>query len=65
MITISMHLHETIPHLLFNEVEGDHQPAYVVTIYSAEADCEIDLYFHDKHLYSEFIAALKNETWRR
>jgi hypothetical protein len=60
-----MHFFKEAPRLETDELEvyGDH--VYVVRISSDEPPYVVNFYFHNKHLYDEFIAALKNETWRR
>jgi hypothetical protein len=65
MIYISVHIFKAVPQIEIDELEASDERFYLVSIRSYEPNCEIDLYFHDKHLYDEFIAALKNETWRR
>jgi hypothetical protein len=65
MIYISIHFFKTVPQIEIEDLEAEGERFHLVSIRSHEPNCEVDFYFHDEHLYSEFIAALKNETWRR
>jgi hypothetical protein len=65
MIYISVHLFKTVPQIEIEDLEAEGERFHLVSIRSYEPNCEVDFYFHDKHLYDEFVACLKNETWRR
>jgi hypothetical protein len=62
MIYISVHFFKKAPRLEIGELGAYDEHVYMVTIYSNEPPYEVNFYFHNKHLFDEFIAQLKSQA---
>jgi hypothetical protein len=59
---ISVHIFKAVPLISIDELATDDERFYVISIYSAEANCEVALFFHDQRLFDEFVAQLKSQA---